>query len=308
MVNLNTLVPASAGVNLTNAIAINNAGEILCAGSESSGDATAFLLKPPADPNNPDVPGTGTTPTPTPTPTPTSTNTSALTPTLGKTTVPTAVVSGAKLKGSVTITITNSSTAKVKGTDTFDLYATTDGAVDSASVLVGSVKRALTLAASRSATVTIPVSAGAPGAGTYTLLPKVVDASGGTSVAASGPTVTVAAPFASLSGTVGSVAPVATTPGKTLSFTLTITNAGNVDATGKATLAVYLSADGVALTIPITPTVTKSLTVKPGKPLAVRLKVKVPAGTAAGHFFPLVSFAQGSNVFTEAAGTPVVVG
>jgi len=60
--------------------------------------------------------------------------------------------------------------------------------------------------------------------------------------------------------------------------------------------------------VPVTPVLTKSLTVKPGKPLPVRLKVKVPATAAAGNYFPLVSFTQGTQLFTAAATTKVAVG
>ena len=96
--------------------------------------------------------------------------------------------------------------------------------------------------------------------------------------------------------------------GTTLSFALTVGNAGNVDGAGPADVAVYRSADGVALTVPVS-TVTKPLTVKPGESVAVRLKVKVPAGTAAGAFYPLVTVSQGTAVpSTAAAMTTVTVG
>lgn len=97
-------------------------------------------------------------------------------------------------------------------------------------------------------------------------------------------------------------------PGKTLSFTLTLSNGGNVNSIGTAEPAVYLSADRTSLTVQVT-TVAKRLTVKPGgKAVAVRLKVKVPATAAAGNFYPLVTVAQGSVMATVVAGMPVTVG
>jgi len=249
---------------------------------------------------------TNNTGTPTPTPTPTPTGTATLTVAPGKSTLPSSLIGGTKVKGTVTATITNSGAATVKATDTVNLFATTTGAIDPGSTLIGSVKHGLSLKPGKTATVAVPANKGvALPAGTYTVLAQVVDATLGTSAAATGPTLTVAAPFASLTGT---VTPLATTPGKTLSFTLTITNGGNVNAAGKATLAVYLSLDGTTLSVPVTPVLTKSLTVKPGKPLAVRLKVKVPTAAAAGNYFPLVSFTQGAQLFTAAAATKVAVG
>ena len=51
-----------------------------------------------------------------------------------------------------------------------------------------------------------------------------------------------------------------------------------------------------------------SIARKPGEAVAVRLKLKVPTGTAAGTFFPFVTFSQGTAVpFTTASTTPVTV-
>ena len=140
-------------------------------------------------------------PTPTPTPTPTGTG---VTPTVLKSTLATSVISGTKAKGgSVLVTVTNSTAATVTGTTTVALYATTTGAIDSASTLIGSVPKRLKLAAGRSATVAVPVHSLQLSAGTYTVLPQVTDPSGTVVAATAGPTVTVAAPFVSLSAAVG---------------------------------------------------------------------------------------------------------
>jgi probable HAF family extracellular repeat protein len=44
--NLNNLIPAASGVTLTNAVGVNNAGQIVANGGETTGGSHAFLLSP----------------------------------------------------------------------------------------------------------------------------------------------------------------------------------------------------------------------------------------------------------------------
>ncbi len=245
------------------------------------------------------VVGGGTT-----TPTPTPTGTSPLTVTAGRTTVPAGVVAGAKLKGSVTVAIDNAGGTALKGTDVVSLYAVTAGEALTAGTLLGTAKRGGTLAAGRSANVAVPVRPLALPAGAYTLLAVVTDPSGGTVTATAGPAVTVAPATIALTGAL-SASPAAIEAGKTLTLTLTLTNAGNVNSTGRATAAVYLSANGTALTLPAT-TAKVAPVVKPGKAATLRLKVKVPVDTI-GTYFPLVVFTQGEATATTAATSAVNV-
>ena len=53
-----------------------------------------------------------------------------------------------------------------------------------------------------------------------------------------GPTVVIAAQVVTLSSTIGAVKPPAVAAGKTISFTLTLQNTGNVDSTGLANLSI----------------------------------------------------------------------
>jgi uncharacterized repeat protein (TIGR03803 family) len=232
-----------------------------------------------------------------------------LTPT--KSSVPTALVAGTKVKGTVTVTIANSSgIAMAKATpEVVSLYATTTGVIDGSSTLLGSARRSLKLAAGKSATLGVAVKPSALPAGTYTILAQMTDATGAVqATAASGASLQVATAFISLSATLPSATPLAVTAGKTaLSLTLALTNAGNVNSSGMATLAVYLSADGTTPTFHVT-TVRASFTVKPGgKPTPIKLKVKVPASATAGTFFPLVVIDQGDATATAVAASMVNV-
>jgi hypothetical protein len=236
--------------------------------------------------------------------------------TFGKDTVPTALVAGSKLaKGSIVVNLNNPSGVTLSGGRLIDVYAVQyNGGASFSAVVVGSVKASPKIPAGATKSYTVKVNAltEAETAGTYFLTASATDEEKFTSYTPSGSDspddFTVAAAYVALTGTVSAVTPAAVTPGKTLSFTLTLDNSGNVNSTGKATLAVYLSADGTALTVPITPTLTKSLTVKPGKPLPVRLSVKVPTTAPAGSFFPLVTVVQGTATTTAAATTKVAVG
>jgi len=46
LVDLNTLVPANCGFTITDAVAINDSGQILCDATNASGDEHAILLTP----------------------------------------------------------------------------------------------------------------------------------------------------------------------------------------------------------------------------------------------------------------------
>ena len=236
--------------------------------------------------------------------------------TFGKDTVPTALVVGSKLaKGTIVVNLENPSGVTLSGTRLIDVYAVQfNGGQSFSAVVVGSVKASpkIPAGATKSYTVKVDALTQAETAGTYFLTASATDAVKATSFTPSGSNspddFTVAAADVALTGTISAVTPAAVTPGKTLSFTLTLSNAGNVNSAGKATLAVYLSADGTTLSVPITPVLTKSLTVKPGKPLPVRLSVKVPTAAPAGDFFPLVQVVQGSATATAVANTKVAVG
>ena len=236
-----------------------------------------------------------------------TTGSSSLTATVARSTVPTSVIAGATTKGTVAVTVTNTTAAILKGTAKVALYASTDGSIDSTSTLIATVSRPVKLKSSKAASIAVPVKKLSLPAGTYTLLAQVTDPSGNTSVA-TGSALTVAPATITLSGNIGAVTPSATTPGKSISFTLTLANSGNVNSTGAAQLAVYLSTDGASLSIPVS-TITKRLTIRAGgKPVAVRLKVKVPTTAAAMNLFPLVGITQGTATATVAGTGAIAIG
>jgi hypothetical protein len=229
-----------------------------------------------------------------------------LAPTVTKSSLPPAVVAGLPTKGSVTVSLGNTTPGTLNGTTRLALYATTTGTV-AGGTLIGSVSKRLKLKAGKSTTASVPVKPASLPAGTYTLLAEATDAPGTAIVSPTGPSLTVAAPVVTLTHTVGTVAPASLPPGRSIAFTLTLTNTGNIASAGLSTITVGLSTDGATLAVPLS-TVKRSLKIAPGgKPVAVKLKVKLPATLAAGPYQPFVSFAQGKATFTAVGDTALTV-
>ena len=235
-------------------------------------------------------------------------STGSLAPTVSKSTVPATAVVGAKPKRStVSLTVTNSSSARVTGTDTFELYATTTGVIDSSSKLVGQSKASPSIQPGKSAKVTVAIPSLALSAGTYTILPRVLDKNGAAYDGSTGPTVTLAPATVTLAASIGAVTPVILKAGKTISIALTLTNTGNTDAKG-LTITLGLSADGGAtIAIPFTP-MTKATTIKAtGRPLKIKLTSKLPSTAAAGTYTAVATVASGSATASAVGVSPVTI-
>ncbi len=213
-----------------------------------------------------------------------------------KSTLPTAILTGTKVSGAVTLQLTNSAIANDTGVNTFTIYASTDAVVDAGDRILGTpVSKKLNLKAGKMTKITVPVKGvAAPIAGTYDILVSATDASGVVSTVEA-PSLTVAPSFVSLSGVIGAATPTALTAGKTISFKVTLTNAGNTDGTGNLTAAIGLSTDGATVPISLT-SVSKGVKIKKnGGAVSLTYKVKIPAGTATGTYFPAVLFTQGTQ-------------
>ena len=235
----------------------------------------------------------------------TSGSTSPLTPTITRSTLPSAAVSGSKLKNSATLKLYNGSTVTANGRNAISLYATTTGAIDAASTLLASVNKNVNLAPGKSAVVSIRAKPVVLPAGNYSILARVTDAAGGVSTSAAGGTVTVAPANVALSAAVTSAT---VAGGRTVVVGVSVSNGGNVDATGVATINLGLSTDRSTVAIAAAP-VRKPLRVKAADGTKVlRLKVAVPRGTSAGVYYPLVTVALAGQTVTAVAASPVSVG
>jgi hypothetical protein len=210
-------------------------------------------------------------------------------------------VAGAVLNALETVDLANSGTAVARGAVIVNIFASADGTVDDSSFLLATTKRQVKISPNRTLVLRLKIrslpSSMAPA--TYTLLAQAIDSSGGTSDAASGPTVQVAAPFVSLSAVVNGISPTAIAPGKSGTATVTIANRGNIAADGNAVINVGLSVDGQSASLRA---VHQKLKIKPGGVAKLRLKFAVPKSQAAGNYFAFFSITQNGQQ-ARAVGT-----
>jgi len=204
-----------------------------------------------------------------------------LTPAIVSSTVPPAVVAGAKLHGLLKINLTDSLSTAEKGF-TVNVYAAPSPTLDtSVDTLVTTATRPTIVNAGKTTTLLLPVTS-LPSSltdGTYYLIVQTSDSAGNTASVASTSTVVVAAPFVSLSETLTSTLAPALVSGSTVhgTVTLTITNNGNVTSHGATPIEVTLS------TVSGTPgtsiaSVSKNLSIPPGKSTRVVVPVtSIPA-------------------------------
>jgi hypothetical protein len=90
-------------------------------------------------------------------------------------------------------------------------------------------------------------------------------------------------------------------------FNLTLTDNGNINSVGLATIAIGLSSDGVTLTASLTP-LKRPLTLKVGKPRILVLHLKIPKGFESGTYFPIITFTQGTTTVDVVGAVPFDVG
>ena len=230
---------------------------------------------------------------------------------LGRAAAPAPAVAGVRSRG---LTATVGVPAGLAGTDTVAVYASETGAIDSASVLLGTVRKrvAVTRGASTAA-VTVSVQTATAPAGTYVLLARVTPAAGPPTDAAAGPVLAVQPPVPQLRAAISDVVPAATFRVEgPLALTLTLTNVGNVAAAGRATVTVVMADPSLgAPQVPVR-TLVRALTVRPGRPVRLRLGGRVPAGAVAaaysGYIGVRVRVTQGAEAADAQAGDEPVVG
>ena len=230
--------------------------------------------------------------------------------TVTKSTVPTYLLTTAKVKGAVTVSVTNDGANTETSPNTFDVYASTDGVVDGNSTLLATLpNKKLGLKATKTTKLTISIkSQPVPPAATYDILVQATDSIGDVSTTAAAPSMlTVAAPFTDLAATIGTALPTALTGGKTVKFKVALTNSGNINSTGLLTANIGLSSNGVTATY-VTSKAEKVTVKTGGKPVSVTYSLTIPASTTPGAYFTAVTFTQGSDVLTAFSTTQVTVG
>jgi uncharacterized repeat protein (TIGR03803 family) len=195
--------------------------------------------------------------------------------------VPTSVVAGQKTTLSQVVAITDATASEVSGVLTTKLYLDTSSTLDSNAILLKSIPKSVKLKAHKRITVPFKLSS-LPSTvpnGVYFVIAAVTDPTGAVTTAASTGSITVAAAHIDLSGA-GIVAPHAKSGTKT-QVTFTLSNAGNVAATGSLPITIETSPDANTANATLLTTTSKKINVKPGKPIKVTLPLSLPAGTYA---------------------------
>jgi subtilase family serine protease len=219
-------------------------------------------------------------------------------------TLPASVVSGAKSAAVAVVKITNTGNIPSTGF-TVGIYASTDGTTNGA-VLIASLTRKNSIRPNSATSVSIPLKLIPAGLnGSYQIIAVVTDSNQTITSATSGKSVTIAPGFVSLSATLSATAPATVAPGRTVAVTLTLTNAGNLDATGSATLNLGVSSDK-ATELPDGTTLIRPVTIRANGKTVIRLHITVPSTLLAGTFYPFLSFTQGANSVT-AIGSALTV-
>jgi cyclophilin family peptidyl-prolyl cis-trans isomerase len=227
-----------------------------------------------------------------------------LRPIVTASTVPATVVTGTPVTGKLTLSLTNTTATTDKGTNTLKVYAVPAGLTDaSAGTLVATVKVKTNLKPGAVQRLVVPIRQLPTSSGAFTLMAQATNVAGTVVTTSSGPTVTVAPQVVALGVAVNAPTPTTVAAGKSVTFTMVVSNSGNSDSTGKLTITLGLvGGDGTTTPIAATP-VTRVVRVKAtGKPVVLKLKGKVPATLAAGSYAVQAVVAQGVTA-AEAVGT-----
>jgi hypothetical protein len=213
-----------------------------------------------------------------------------LSPIVTRTTLPPAIVAGATARGTATVDVTNTDTAKEQALVTTSVYASSDGLFDDASVLLGSVTRKLFIKPGATLPVVVQIKS-LPSSlnGTYMLLAQTSNVAGVVATE-TGPAITITAPFIAFTDTFAktTLATSAVSGQKTrAAVQVNITNNGNIVSKGTTTIAIYASADGIAADGTLIRSLTTSVPLRPGASRTVNVPLLTLPAVADGDYFLL---------------------
>ena len=190
--------------------------------------------------------------------------------------------------GKVVVALTNAGTFSAHSVVSVVVYALPDGAVSTAAVPVGSVRRYTRIGAGRSFSLAVPITIPASlASGTYQLAVQALPALSGAGTVTSG-NLTVAPGTFAVQPPVVSATVVGSTAVTAGRKTVEVRNVGPVAARGSAVVTVYASGDGTAADAVVVGRQTVSLYLSPGKAKRATVSVVVPIGWTGGQLFATV--------------------
>jgi uncharacterized delta-60 repeat protein len=227
--------------------------------------------------------------------------------------LPKAAVGGAKVKQSVVVTVSNPTTTALSGPVTVTLYVSPYQSSLTDATQLSVTTKSLKLKPRQRAALKLTLSSfpDVPN-GTYYLVASV-KAADGTVTDVAGPSLSIAAPF--VKAVVSDVKPVpaSAAPGKPAGLELTLTNGGNIAASGTALLTISATAMASGALPTVVGTAPFKVKLKPGARRVYKVKFTPPASLAAGGYNVTASLnvsALGDPNATDGvsnAATPLIV-
>ena len=230
-----------------------------------------------------------------------------LTPSIAHCTLPPAVVAGSAQRGGVVVNVANSGGASL-GETTVDVYASADGSIDDASVLIGSItKRKLGVRANGKVAVTVPIKS-LPGSldGSYTLLAEVTDPSANTVDSDTGPALSVAPPFIAFSEKLiqTNLASIDVSGAKTrATVRFDVKNTGNTTSNGTSQIGLFVSSDGIAGDGTLIRSVRMPVVLKPGASRVITVPLLDLPAVSHGNYKLVAQITDPDSNVTQIATT-----
>jgi subtilase family serine protease len=192
----------------------------------------------------------------------------------------------------VRLQLTNSGDAPIQSPVGIQLVASSDTTLDAGDAPVTNVTRPVRLQPGRSRFLVVPFAYPTVADGQYFILANLDSANGiaegneGNNVAASAAPVLIAEPFVDLVATVGAPPRGSFTIGRRTSVPITVTNNGNVPASGLLQIDVFASADAARGTddSPLA-SLTRRVRIRNARSRIIRVGFIFPAELLAGSYF-----------------------
>ncbi len=230
-------------------------------------------------------------------------------PTITHTVLPASAIIGGKFNSPMAVVVRNTG-AKQTGLFTIHLFADTGETLDGNQQLLATFSKKLSLKSGMSGSfaTTIKSLPQSLPPGNYHILAEVVDPTGAINVTATSSSFTAAAPFVQLAATPGNVTPASIAANGSGSIIVTVKNTGNIQATGKMTITLAPSSDGISSLPMVLSSLSPTTKIAPNQSKSFRLKFKLSGNLATGMYFPYVTVALGGNVETAVGSVQFTVG
>jgi hypothetical protein len=209
---------------------------------------------------------------------------------------PTAI-SGGKFNGKIAVNVANDGLGKTSGPYTFTLFASTDTTLSSDDSQIYTVSRSLNVAVEKNKTfifrvATLPVNLD----GSYYVLAQVSGGQG-SAVGASGGAIAITPAHIDLSDAVLGAPPTGHL-GQKIPVSISVSNFGNIAATGTLDVLFELSSTSDGANPFQAANVSTHINIKPSTTKKLHLRVLVPLGASSGNQY-IIATVDPSDVFND---------